>query len=211
MPRGPTALPANDEELARQAQQGCSASFEELVRRFQVPLIRFLRQRTASEEAEDLAQDTFVRAYQNLHRYRPAWRFGTWLFTIARRLSINRQRRRRPLADSEALDSAPAGTPQPGELVAEEESRRRLWDLAAEVLSEQQLTAIWLYYVEDLSVKEVARVLGRSRVAVKTMLFRARKKLSPNLQDLQADGAVSDRAASPNRSSCQTRLELTNG
>ena len=57
--------------------------------RYEGRLLRFLRQRGASADAEDLAQDTFVRVYVNLHCYQPRWRFSTWLFTIARRLSIN--------------------------------------------------------------------------------------------------------------------------
>ena len=80
MQRETTAVPPGDEELARRAQLGCTDSFEELVRRFQVPLLRFLGRRTSAVDAEDLLQDTFVRAYQNLQRYRSAWRFRTWLF-----------------------------------------------------------------------------------------------------------------------------------
>ena len=80
MPSGPTAKAPSDEELARCAQEGCTASFEELVRRFQVPLLHFLRRWTTTEEAEDLVQDTFLRAYRNLHRYRPTARLATWLF-----------------------------------------------------------------------------------------------------------------------------------
>ncbi|NQU20268.1 MAG: sigma-70 family RNA polymerase sigma factor [Candidatus Nealsonbacteria bacterium] len=178
MPPGPMAKAPSDEELARRAQEGCTASFEELVRRFQVPLLHFLRRWTSTEEAEDLVQDTFVRAYRNLHRYRPTARLATWLFTIARRLSINRQRKRQPVADSPMLEFAEGGAPPPGRIVAEQESRRRLWELADEVLSERQRTALWLYYVEDMSVGEVAEVVGHSRGATKTMLFRARRKLS---------------------------------
>ena len=204
MPGGPTTPPPSDEELARRAQQGCSADFEELVRRFQVPLLRFLQGRVAGEEVEDLVQETFVRAYQNLHRYRPVWRFPTWLFTIARRLSMNQQRRKRPRADYTALESVEAATPQPADFVAEEESRRRLWDLAEEVLTERQMTAIWLYYVEEMPLKEIARVVGCSHGAVKTMLFRARKKLMPLVQDREPN-----HSAAP--SSCKAAREFTNG
>ena len=200
----PTNPPPSDEELARRAQQGCSVGFEELVRRFQVPLLGFLRHRADGEEAEDLVQETFVRAYQNLHRYRPAWRFPTWLFTIARRLSMNHQRRRRPRADSAALELVEAATPGPAELMVEEESRRRLWDLAGEVLTERQMTVTWLHYVEEMPLKEIARVAGCSHGAVKTMLFRARKKLAPLVQDRKPNGSAK-------RSSRQAAREFTNG
>jgi RNA polymerase sigma-70 factor (ECF subfamily) len=184
VPIGSTALPSSDEELARRAQGGCSDSFEELVRRFQVPLLQFLRRWTSHENAEDLVQDTFVRAYQNLQRYRPSRRFATWLFTIARRLSINQQRRRRPRANGEALEMIGDETLEPGQLAAERESRQHLWTRAAEVLTEPQMTATWLYYAEEMSVEQIARVLGRSQVAAKVTLFRARKRLLPILREL---------------------------
>jgi RNA polymerase sigma-70 factor (ECF subfamily) len=184
-----TVMPLSDEELAGRAQEGCSASFEELVRRFQVPLLQFLERWAAREDAEDLVQDTFVRAYRNLHRYRPSWRFATWLYTIARRLSINQRRRSRPKADCQMLEEIADARPRPAECVAEAESRQRLWSLAAEVLTEPQLTATWLYYVEDMPVKQVAWVLGRSQMAAKATLFRARKKLSAVLQELEPRAA----------------------
>jgi DNA-directed RNA polymerase specialized sigma24 family protein len=72
-------------------------------------------------------------------------------------------------------------------MLSAEESRRRLWHVAAQTLSEQQTTALWLYYVEDMPVKRIAWILGFSRVAVKTMMFRARKKLMPVLEELPDD------------------------
>lgn len=181
MPHDPTPHAPDDETLARRAQQGCAASFEELVRRHQVALLHFLRQGGANADAEDLVQETFVRAYQNLDRYQPRWCFSTWLFTIARRLSLNQQRRHRPTADAEALRSIEAATPDPSRAAVDNEGRRRLWDSAAEVLNEDQYAAVWLYYVEDMPVKEIAKVLGRFTPAVKTMLFRARKALARRL------------------------------
>ncbi len=196
MPESPQAATPSDEELALCAQRGCADSFDCLVRRFQVPLLQFLRQWSRLADAEDLVQDTFVRAYQNLHRYDSSWRFATWVFTIARRLSLNRQRARRPAAGSESLNAVEAATPPPAQLAAEKDSRRHLWSLAAAVLNRRQMTAMWLYYVEDMSVKEVARVLGGSRVAVKTMLHRARRKLMPALKELDPNGAAQNRTRS---------------
>jgi RNA polymerase sigma-70 factor, ECF subfamily len=177
----PPGAPPSDEELACRAQQGCTASFEELARRLQVPLVHFLRMHAGPEDAEDLAQDALIRAYRKLDRYQPKWRFATWLFTIARRLSMNAARRRRPSLDCQALEHAHSPSPEPHELVAEADDRRRLWSLAAEVLTEQQLSAVWLFYVEQLPVKEVARIVGCSRVAVRALLFRARKRLLESL------------------------------
>jgi RNA polymerase sigma-70 factor (ECF subfamily) len=180
-----TSASPSDEELALRARAGCRTSFEQLVRRYQVPLVHFLRRWTTIEEAEDLTQDTVLRAYENLHRYRPAWKFGTWLFTIARRLCLNRRRRWRPAGGAEPLPSLVASS-QPADEVADAESGRQLWATAAKVLTERERTTLWLYYTEDMPVAEIARVVGRSASAVKTMLFRSRKKLAKAIDPHEA-------------------------
>jgi len=176
----------SDEQLASRAQRGCVASFEELVRRFQLPLLNFLRQRGAGADAEDLLQETFLRAYANLHRYRPLHRAAAWLFTIARRLSINHYHRvaatlATQASGETALETLAAVDPAPDEMVAAAEERKYLWQLAASLLSEEEMTALWLYYVEELSAREVGVVLDRSWLATKSLLSRARKKLKPRL------------------------------
>jgi RNA polymerase sigma-70 factor, ECF subfamily len=134
-----------------------------------------------------VTQETFLRAYENLHRYRPRWAFSAWLFTIARRTGINHRRRTRPAAaQPPAVEAAASLAPEPLEALVAAESRRRLWDLAAEALSEEQMTAVWLHYVEDMPVREIALVLGRTRGSVKIMLFRARKKLLPLLGEFDS-------------------------
>jgi RNA polymerase sigma-70 factor, ECF subfamily len=172
-----------EEQLAVRAQTGCAASFEQLVRRCQAPLVQFLLRRTRCRaDAEDLAQETFVRAHRALQRYQPLWRFRTWLFTIGHRLSLNlrrRQVREEPMLRPEDVRS-PAS--EVGDSLVAEESRRAVWQVVGELLDEEQVTILWLYYVEELSTTELGRVLGRSRGAVKTILFRARKKLMPALR-----------------------------
>jgi RNA polymerase sigma-70 factor (ECF subfamily) len=181
------ATEPSDEALACRAQSGCADSFEELMVRYQAPVLQFLRHRSRLSDAEDLLQETFVRAYVNLHRYRPRWRFATWLFTIARRVGINHARRALPVADSGTLRFAVAATPGPLQAMVAEEHRRDLWALAAGALGEEEFTAVWLYYVEELSAREIASVLERSWVSVKTMLFRARRKLRPLVEPLEPE------------------------
>ena len=89
------SLPKTDEELARKATAGDMDAFEELVRRRRQGLVRFLASFSQSaSDAEDLAQETFLRAYRNLSRYDPRKPFLTWLYVIARRLAINFKRNR---------------------------------------------------------------------------------------------------------------------
>jgi RNA polymerase sigma-70 factor (ECF subfamily) len=144
-----------------------------------------LQRRGAEADAEDLLQETFLRAYANLPLYRENWRLAAWLFTIARRVSINHHRRPRAQAapGDDWSDSIADRVPGPAESLAEEEGRRGLWDLAARILSEGEFTAVWLFYVEELSAREIAAVLDRSWAAVKTMLFRARRRLKPFVEN----------------------------
>jgi len=195
MPHRLPAEPPSDEELACRAQQGCAESFDELMRRFQAPVLHFLRHQGPLSDAEDLLQDTFVRAYENLHRYRSRWRFATWLFTIARRLSINARRRPRPRAAADGIADTAATAPGPLQLLAAKDDRRHLWSIAEQVLSEQERTALWLHYVEEMPAREIAAVLRRSRVAINTMLFRARKRLVPYLRELDPRGPAGDGSA----------------
>jgi RNA polymerase sigma-70 factor, ECF subfamily len=190
MSHSPATVSPSNEELATRAQTGCAASFATLVRRFQTPVLHFLQHRGSASEAEDVLQETFLRAYANLARYSPQWQFSTWLFTIARRLSINHNRRQRPMNDEEAVGAAESPEPGPVESASTAERRRRLWSIAVRTLSEEEWTMLWMHYVEEMPAQEIGRLLDRSRAAVKTMMFRARKKLLPLVKDLEPEGAI---------------------
>jgi RNA polymerase sigma-70 factor (ECF subfamily) len=186
-PRDAGGSSDSDDQLARLAQAGCRASFDALVRRFQVRLLRFLQRRVRSNsDAEDLLQETFVRAFMRLDQYDTNRSFATWLFTIAHRLAVSHHRR--SVAAARANDVAGerlAGRVEiePGRQMADEEVRQAFWEQAARVLSEEQLCATWLFYVEEMPAPQIADVLGRSWVSVKTILFRARRKLSAVLAE----------------------------
>ena len=164
-------------DLITHAQQGCEQSFSELVARYQVPILRYLQRRiNSTEDAEDVAQEVFLRVYQKLDSYDSNRPFRSWLFTIAHRLSVNHYRRfarlHRPLYIRQRL------APDPADMLELQENRRRLWDLAAVVLTDSQWTSLWLFYVEEMSIKEIAEVLGSSPTATKGLLHRGRRKLA---------------------------------
>lgn len=185
--RGLRALSA--EELARQAQQGCEPSFAELAERYGVRLFHFLHHKTGNvQDAEDLVQDTFVKAYQNIHRYRCSWKFSTWLFTIARRLASSHYR---SLRRSQTVAEVESGSLEPGEMVTQEEARQSLWAMARG-LSRNQYQALWLKYAEDMSIKEIAQVLRKSQVNVKVILYRARVNLAERLLNAAAENEAAD-------------------
>jgi RNA polymerase sigma-70 factor (ECF subfamily) len=189
--------------LARQVQQGCQDSFTELVERYGNRLLQFLRNRTGTvQDAEDLMQDTFVKAYQNIHRYRDSCRFSTWLFTIAKRLSISRHRSRRYLRPAGKLESEVA---ESVDAHAQEQIGRGLW-ATARSLAENQYQALWLKYAEDMSIKEIAAVTGKTQVNVKVLLYRARTNLAKKLRNVAANDQAAKRA-SPKQTSSLTKFE----
>jgi len=168
-----------DETLAKLAQAGCVASFEELARRYQVPLLHFLQQRLAAADAEDTLQETLLRAYQRLDRYDEQWPFAAWIYTITRRLCLNRLRddaTRRRLLQAAYEQSAGARPPavDPAEAAQRADRRDRVWAIARDRLSEREFTALWLKYAEDMSLKDIGRVIESTPGAVKLLLFRAR-------------------------------------
>ena len=167
------------EQLALRAKQGCRKSFSELVERFSARLVRFLQRKTANvQNAEDLVQETFVRAWQNIARYKPRWRFSTWLYTIGYRLACN-HRADLPIESAEMTRLCAA---QPTDVIAENrETSRILWGTAAQ-LPQKQYEALWLKYAEDMSIKEIAKVMGKSQVNVKVILYRARTGLAKRLE-----------------------------
>jgi len=162
-----------DEELAREARAGSRRSFEELANRYKRRLFAYLRPRLGSDQdAEDAVQDTFLKLYRNIGSYDPAYRFSTWLYTSANRLAIDAYRKgatARTARVSEMIGDIPdpvAG----GDL---EPAGSGLWD-AARALGSSRYRVLWLRYGEDMTIEEIAAVLGRTKLAVRVLLHRAR-------------------------------------
>jgi len=182
------------EQLVRLARAGCRSSFTALVERFEGSLFRFLLARTGDrEEAEDLCQEAFLRAFEKLDRYDERWRFSTWLFTIAQRMAVSRARKWRPDYDSERV--AEQGTERgrgaahnhdPAAFLEAAEERDSLWALAAEHCTPDQRTALWLRYAEDVSLEEIARIFERPVTTIRVQLFRARRLLEKKLLEREA-------------------------
>jgi len=176
------------EELAVRAQGGSLPAFSELVDRFEGRLYNFLLRRVGSAaDAEDLTQETFLRAWQRIATYRPQWRFSTWLFTIGARLAVSRARRAPRRTEPMRGDLQGRHTDVGGQMDAGVQ-RTRIWALVDELLSQEQRTAVWLRYVEGMAMKDIARVMGKTQVAIRVMLFRARAVLAEGLGEIVAQG-----------------------
>lgn len=177
----------SDQELAARARAGSAGCFEEIVRRYQVPLLRFLERRFPSRhDAEDVVQETLVKAWQSLHMYDARYAFRTWVYTIAYRITVSRGRREPAGQEalSEHVPAAGGAGGRPGLGLEEEETRGKLWACARAALTEEQYMALWLFYVDEVPAGDVAKILNRSWVSVKTLMHRARKKLAPLLVEL---------------------------
>jgi RNA polymerase sigma-70 factor (ECF subfamily) len=165
------------------AAAGDRAAYAALVRQFQRPLFAFLgRMGLRQAEAEELAQDTFVRAWQHLPRYDAAQgAFSTWLFTIARRLALNALDR----ADHQRLhtghaaaddDGTACDAPGPAQALQSRQERAALLT-ALRRLSPDDRSVLALAYVHELTLADVARIEGCSPAAAKARLHRARERL----------------------------------
>lgn len=165
-------------------------AFEELVERFQHRLVAVMLHLVGNaEEAEDLAQEVFLRVYRARKKYRPRSKFSTWLFTIANNLALNslRARQRKPVVSLRTSDSGPLGprpqeqlVPDPGtgpvQRVQKDELAERIRS-ALDGLNERQRMAVVLNKFEDMNYAEIAEVMGLTTKAVKSLLSRARANL----------------------------------
>lgn len=176
-----------DEQLVRSACRGEPGAFGALVERYQERLLRFLLTRCPSRaDAEDVLQDAFVNAYRYLASYDPRWRFSTWLYRIALREAGRQASRavRDGQSSADGLDQLAAeNEADPLVRVSTDSSRENLWLVARRELSEEAYNAMWLRYVEELSVRDVAATMERSVSWTKVTLMRSRTRLAKAAQD----------------------------
>jgi len=165
-------------------------AFEELVENYQHRLVAVMHHLVGNaEEAEDLAQEVFLRVYRARKKYRPRSKFSTWLFTIANNLALNalRTRQRKPVVPLPAQDSGPLG-PRPAEQLVKDagsspSTRIQNLELVAIIqqalgkLNERQRMAVVLNKFEEMNYSEIAEVMGLTTQAVKSLLSRARTNL----------------------------------
>jgi RNA polymerase sigma-70 factor, ECF subfamily len=197
------ALRDPDIRLMLRVRADDQAAFGELVERYQHRLVGIMGHIVGhATEAEDLAQEVFLRVYRTRHKYTPKAKFSTWLFTIANNLALNsiRDKRRRAAVSLDVQDSSFQGS-RPGEPRTPDKSvpptqRLQQEELAAVVrralddLNERQRVAVVLNKFEDMNYAEIAEVMGLTTKGVKSLLSRARAKLREALQPyIYMDGA----------------------
>jgi RNA polymerase sigma-70 factor, ECF subfamily len=181
------ALSDAHQDLIRRACHGDEEAFRQLFERFVRPVMSFLYDMMGRRElAEDLAQETFVRAYRSLKSLRDPSSFSTWLFGIARNVARESLRSRRregqkvELDDDQVLELEDEKVPPDGQLLNKE--LRRVIRQALNALDEDKRIVFTLKVLQEHSYEEIARITGFSLPKLKTDLHRARAEMRRILQ-----------------------------
>jgi len=189
------ALNDRDVGLMLRVREGDNEAFELLVELHQSAVIGTVAKMLGgASEAEDIAQQVFIRIWKSAKRYQPQAKFTTWMFTITRNLVFNetRRRRRKPTVSVEEreeeshqqVEDVHSTTPDQDVLHSELE---RAVDDAIQALPDKQRLAVVLRRYEEMPYEEIGRVLSMSVPAVKSLLFRARTQLKESLEKYLAE------------------------
>ena len=178
-----------DQERAwiEQALQGDRAAFGQLVRAYERPVYNLAyRMLGDPAEAEDAAQETFLRAYAKLATYEPGRKFINWVLSIASHHCIDRLRRRQRAPQLSLDGPTPpvwlaSEAPQPDQVVTKKEQRERVRSIL-EALPADYRAVVVLRYWYDLSYREIAETMDTTESAIKSRLHRARRMMAESLQ-----------------------------
>lgn len=181
---------AQDIAWMERVKNGDTEAFRLLIETHQLRVIGTVAKMLGDDtDAEDIAQQVFIRIWNSAARYQPTAKFTTWLFKITRNLVFNelRRRKRHPAMPLEGRDDEPErqfadpGSPSPAATMLDGELQDAI-QKAIDSLPETQRMAVVLRRYEELSYEEIAEVLKLSVPAVKSILFRARADLRERLQ-----------------------------
>jgi RNA polymerase sigma-70 factor (ECF subfamily) len=193
----------SDVQLMLDVKAGDEQSFALLLQRYRSPLVNFLYRMVRNrEQAEDLAQEVFIRVYRARADYVPSAKFTTWLFRIATNLALNSLRDTRHQRMEISLDAPVSADAEDGDErtldVADkhpdieqhlvEETRKAMIKHAIDKLPEKQRAAVLLHKYQELDYGEIAKILSCSESALKSLLFRAYETLRVELAPLVAKG-----------------------
>jgi RNA polymerase sigma-70 factor, ECF subfamily len=194
VPERARTISKTDDELVQRVQKGETRQYAELVARYQDPVyamaLRFVRSRG---DAEDIAQEAFLRAYRGLDGFKGEARFSTWLYRITWNLCADWTRRHRrpgrsPVSMDDVLEVADGSVDLESGLLEAEE--KRAVRKALDSLDEKYRSVVVLLYFQKLSYEEIAAILQCPLKTVETRLYRARKLMKKNLERAGVGGTT---------------------
>ena len=186
--RRATPSESNDDELVRRARKGDREAYGELVGRYQRPLMaKALRYTRHIEDADDLVQETFLRAWDKLGSFRDETRFGGWLFRILGNLAADRGRRSgREVSGGDELAAAqPSELKGPDEQLLQQEVVARVQEALKTIPEGRKQEVFLMRFVEGLPIHEIADKLGVHSGTVKVHLFRLTRDLRQRYRELE--------------------------
>jgi RNA polymerase sigma-70 factor, ECF subfamily len=167
---------ADEAALVRAAMNANPRAFDAIVRLHTSRVFNFLHQFTRHrQDAEDLTQQTFIKAFHALPRFDPTRPLINWLLTIARRTALNHFRAARRWEEMPA--QVACGNASPARSAEEHDQAENLWARARRALSQREFEVMWLRFGEELSTEETARIAGLTESNVKVIVHRARQQL----------------------------------
>ena len=180
-------MTTNDQIIINQIIQGDTKAFSELVNRYKdlvyTLALRMLKNR---EEAEEVSQDTFIKVYKSLQKFKGDSKFSTWIYKVAYNSCLDRiKKNKKYLNDveiNEFTEHQVKTVDNAFEALVEEE-RNRMIQECLNLLPSDDSFLLTLYYFEEQSLDEIANIVGLSANNVKVKLFRSRKKLTTILRD----------------------------
>jgi RNA polymerase sigma-70 factor (ECF subfamily) len=178
-------MEASDQDLVARVQNGDKQAFRHLVERYSRSVFKLAFRMTRTEhDAEDVVQESFLRAYRQIHHYRSDSSFGTWIYRIASNHSLDLLRaRQRHAVSTGKLPETASSAPSAERLVFAGEIRDGIEE-AFETLSPQERAAFALRHYEGQSIDEIAEALELTETAAKNSIFRAVQKLRRHLEPL---------------------------
>ncbi|HVA51819.1 MAG TPA: sigma-70 family RNA polymerase sigma factor [Pirellulales bacterium] len=184
----------DDETLIESALKGNSAAFGDLVRKYQDRLYNTLVHLTgSSEDARDVVQDTFVKAFVKLESFQRTCAFYTWLYRIAFNTAMSRRRRRRPTESIDAGQDCGHDPPDPGPGPGDRLEREELAEqvrAALETLSDEHRTVIVLRDIDGCDYAAIAEILDLPLTTVRSRIHRARLQLRDQLKRVLQPGST---------------------
>jgi RNA polymerase sigma-70 factor (ECF subfamily) len=189
----------SDQQVVEQARNGRESAYRELIGRYQRPVFsliyRLVRNR---EQAEDLAQDTFIKVLNAIDRYDPSYKFSSWIFKIAHNTALDQLRKKEP--ETLSLDGSPhaltadeveattltavSADENPEQFTSSREVGQEI-EQALGMIRPEYRTAIVLWHIDGRPYEEIAEIMGLPLGTVKTYIHRGRKDLRQHLEHLR--------------------------